>query len=58
MFKRQNNILIGFFWAPKDKENEIRTQLQNQTATKMVLYENHTIPEPTYFKKNEFSTPW
>lgn len=58
MMKRQNNILIGFFWAPLEYENVIRLSLQSQTATKMVLYNDHNIPEPTFFKKNEFSTPW
>jgi hypothetical protein len=27
--KRQNNILIGYFWAPLEYENKIRTALQN-----------------------------
>ena len=58
MMKRQNNILIGYFWAPLEYENKIRGALQNQTATKMVIAQNHNIPEPTFFKKNEFSHPW
>jgi vacuolar-type H+-ATPase subunit I/STV1 len=56
--KWQNQSFIGYFWAPLEKENDIRQQLQGQTATKIMLHENHNIPEPTFFKNNEFSSPW
>jgi len=55
MMKRQNQSFVGYFWAPIEKENEIKNALQNFTAAKIVAYENHSIPKPTYIKVTDFT---
>ena len=53
MMKWQNQCFIGYFWAPLEYENQIRTGLQNFQAAKMDGYDRHTIAKPTYFKPND-----
>jgi V-type H+-transporting ATPase subunit a len=58
MMKWQNQSFIGYFWAPVEQENTIRASLSQYQAAKIMAYDNHTIPRPTYFKPNEFSYPF
>jgi len=53
--KWQNASFIGYFWAPLDMEQNTRSIVQKYTAAKVEAYDNHNIPEPTYFKINEFT---
>jgi len=55
MMKWQNASFIGYFWAPNDMEQNTRTIVGKYTAAKVEAYDNHNIPEPTYFKINEFT---
>lgn len=59
MMKWQNQCFIGYFWAPLEKENEIRDALAKDfQAAKMTLYEGHNIQRPTYFKTNIVTAPF
>jgi V-type H+-transporting ATPase subunit a len=51
--KWQNQSFIGYFWAPIDQENTIKSALSKYSAAKIVAYDNHTIPRPTYFKTTD-----
>jgi len=54
MMKMQNTTFIGYFWAPAEEERNIMDKISNKFPTvRMVRYENHTIPRPTYIKTNE-----
>jgi V-type H+-transporting ATPase subunit a len=55
MMKVQNQSFIGYFWAPIERENEIRNALSNFTAARIMAYDNHNIAKPTYFKTTDFS---
>lgn len=53
--KWQNQSFIGYFWAPIEQENTIKSALSKYSAAKIVAYDNHTIPRPTYFKTTDFT---
>lgn len=55
LMKWQNQSFIGYFWAPLELENVIKSALDKYSAAKISAYENHTIPRPTYFKITEFT---
>lgn len=55
MMKWQNTSFVGYFWAPHEQEEKIKSQLASQTATKIMAYKNHQIDPPTYFKTTEVS---
>lgn len=55
MLKLQNQRLIGFFWAPAEKEKEIfQLIVRENEGTKIEPYDEHKIEKPTYFKIPEF----
>lgn len=49
LMKAQNQSFIGYFWAPQQEQDKIQAQMANQTATKIVAFDNHCIGPPTYF---------
>jgi hypothetical protein len=53
MMKMQNTTFIGYFWAPADQETEVMNKIAIFPTVRMVRYDNHTIPRPTYIKTNE-----
>jgi vacuolar-type H+-ATPase subunit I/STV1 len=53
--KWQNQSFIGYFWAPIEQENTIKSALAKYGAAKIMAYDNHTIPRPTYFKTTDFT---
>ena len=53
--KWQNQSFIGYFWAPIEQENTIKSALSKYSAAKIVAYDNHSIPRPTYFKTTDFT---
>ena len=55
MMKWQSTSFVGYFWAPHEQEEKIKSQLANQTATKIMAYKNHQIDPPTFFKTTEVS---
>ena len=54
--KWQNQSFIGYFWAPIEQENLVRSALQKYSAAKIIAYDNHSIPRPTYFKTTDFTS--
>ena len=54
MLRAQHQSLIGFFWAPVERENDIIARVEATKATKCEPYDSHFIPKPTYFKTNDF----
>lgn len=55
MMKWQNQSFIGYFWAPIEQEQMIRSALAKYSAAKIVAFDNHNIPRPTYFKTTDFT---
>lgn len=53
--KWQNQSFIGYFWGPIEQENLVKSALSKYSAAKIVAYDNHTIPRPTYFKTTDFT---
>jgi hypothetical protein len=39
---------IGYFWAPRLEEDNIKKRIE-ETAARVEPYDDHSIPEPTYF---------
>ena len=58
LMKWQNQGFVGYFWAPKELENEIMRSIDKYSAAKISAYDNHNIPRPTYFKTTEFLAPF
>ena len=58
MMKWQNQTFIGYFWAPNEQEIRIKNAIAPFSAAKVMAYDNHDIPRPTYFKTNEFTYIW
>lgn len=55
MMKWQNTTFIAYFWAPNEYETLLRGIMANYIAAKFEAYDNHSIPEPTFIKENEFT---
>lgn len=56
MMKMQNATFIGYFWAPAEQEQEIMSKIAMFPTVRMVRYDNHTIPRPTFIKTNEVTS--
>ena len=48
---------IGYFWAPLTEEEQIKKRIEETTA-RIQPYDDHSIPEPTYFDVPEPLQPW
>lgn len=55
MMKWQAQTFTGYFWAPVDEQNYISERLQNFSAVRISVYDNHNISRPTYIKTNGFT---
>lgn len=55
LMKWQNQSFVGYFWAPLELENIIKSALEKYSAAKISAYDNHTIPRPTFFKTTDFT---
>jgi len=55
MMKQQSTSYTGYFWAPVEYAGAINEKMQNQTATKIVHYDNHHIMPPTFNKSTDFT---
>lgn len=53
MMKMQNTTFIGYFWAPADQESEIMNKIAIFPTVRMMRYDQHNIPRPTYIKTND-----
>lgn len=53
MMKMQNTTFIGYFWSPAEQESEVMNKIAIFPTVRMVRYDNHNIPRPTYIKTNE-----
>jgi vacuolar-type H+-ATPase subunit I/STV1 len=52
-----NSNFIGYFWAPLSEEENIKKRIEETTA-RVQPFDNHSIPEPTYFVVPEPLYPW
>ena len=54
---KTQNAAQGYFWAPTKKIDEIKSKI-NETNAEIEEFNNHIIPEPTYFDVPEFINVW
>ena len=47
----------GYFWAATRDFEQIKSNISD-TSGEIVEFNNHIIPEPTYFKTPEFISIW
>jgi V-type H+-transporting ATPase subunit a len=55
MMKQQGQSYIGYYWAPLQFQEAINTKMSNQTATKIIAFDAHSIIPPTFFKHTDFT---
>lgn len=54
-----NASFIGYFWSPIKEEKNVKEHLKQEKANaEIVPFDDHHIPEPTYFQDAEFIRPW
>jgi V-type H+-transporting ATPase subunit a len=60
-FKLGNTLLFGLFWLPDSKKDELNNRImrikedRNISGPQIWKRDNHNVPEPSYFKLNEFT---
>jgi len=47
----------GYFWAPTRNIEELKTKI-GETKAEIEEFNNHIIPEPTYYNTPEFLDMW
>lgn len=47
----------GYFWAPTREIEQIKSKI-SETSGEIVEFNNHIIPEPTYYNVPEFLSVW
>ena len=60
-FKNGNRLLIGLFWLPNSKKDELNKKImdikedRNISGPQIWRRDNHNVTPPSYFKLNEFT---